>query len=188
MILKKIFPLLFSAMLIFSFGSSAQAEFFSISAGVPVVHNLSNADYDSDGVSGYLVHVKLPIMIGLGLESYETNIDHSASNVSDAKLKTTMYDLFWLTPIPIINFSIGAGLGSAELTCNVDDSADGSCSDYYDKGSVSQLWAQLGIPIFPFIDLHVSYHKITGDIKGKGDVSDESVDGDLFAFGASIIF
>lgn len=186
MITKKLFPILISALLVLAFASSAQAEFFSISAGMPVSHSISNDDMKADGVSGYLVHVKLPIMLGLGLESYETKMDHDDSNVSDMKMTTTMYDIFWLTPIPIINFTIGAGLGTAEFACDV---AGGTkCDDYYETGAVTQLWGQLGINVLPFIDLHVSYHQISGEIKGKGSVSDASVDGTLYAVGASIIF
>ena len=186
MLMKRVFPFVFSVMLVLSFNSSAQAEFFSVSAGVPVAHNLSNSDLDADGVSGYLVHFKLPIMLGLGLESYETKIDHTSDLVTDMKLKTTMYDIFWLLPIPIINITIGAGLGSAEMTCDV--APDKDCGFYYDKGAVTQFWGQFGVPIFPFIDLHVSYHQISGDVKGKEGADDESVDSTLYAIGASIIF
>ncbi len=187
--LKKLFPFLFSVMLVFSFSSSAHAEFFSISAGVPVAHEISNSDLEADGVSGYMAHFKLPIMIGMGLESYETKIDHSSSTVSDAKLATTMYDVFWLMPIPLINITIGAGLGTAELTCEVTDSGTTSkCSDYYEKGAVTQFWGQLGFYVFPLVDLHLSYHSVSGKLKGKDDEPDESLDGNLYAIGVSILF
>ncbi len=194
MITRKIFPFIASAFMVLSFSSSAQAEFFSISAGMPVSHSFSNSELETDSVSGYLVHFKLPIMIGLGMEAYETKIDFSDTNavVTDMKLSTTMYDIFWLTPIPIINFTIGAGAGTAELSCKTGTS--GSCSDSYDKGTVTQLWGQLGFSPISFIDLHVSYHSISGDLKGKGidsngnPIADYGVGGTLYAIGASIIF
>jgi len=170
------------------FSSAAHAEFFSVSAGIPVAHNLSNSDLDTDGVSGYLVHLKLPIMLGLGMESYETKIDHSSTAVADMKLNTTMYDVFWLTPIPVINLTIGAGIGTVKASCEVTGTTPGKCSDYYDTGTVTQLWGQLGINVLPFIDLHVSYHQISGDLKGKNGTDDSSVDGNMYAVGASIIF
>ncbi|MFH2131439.1 MAG: hypothetical protein ABIK68_13775 [bacterium] len=186
MITRKIFPFLVAAFLSLSFSSSAQAEFFSISAGVPVSHNLSNSNLESDGVSGYLVHFKLPIMIGLGMESYETKIKYSDPSVSDMKLATNMVDIFWLTPIPVINVTLGAGAGTADLSCSVAGGT--TCSNYYDKGTVTQLWAQLGISPIPFLDVHVSYHSVSGDVKGKGSNSDLNVGGTVIAVGASIIF
>lgn len=187
---KRIFSILVSALLVFSFSGAAHAEFFSVGAGVPVSHSISNDDMDTDGVSGYMVHVKLPIMLGLGMENYETKIDHSDSTVSDMKLKTNMYDIFWLTPIPVINVTIGAGLGTVEAECDVSvvTTNDASCSDYYDKGTVTQFWGQLGMNVLPFIDVHVSYHQISGDLKGKNGTSDASVDGTLLAAGISFIF
>ena len=188
MITRKIFPFIVSVFMVLSFSSSAQAEFFSISAGVPVAHSLSNKELKTDGVSGYLVHFKLPIMIGLGMEAYETKIDYSATSttVTDMKLTTNMYDIFWLTPIPIINFTIGAGAGTAELSCSITGGA--KCSDSYDKGTVTQLWGQLGFSPLPFIDLHASYHNVSGDLKGKAGNADYGVGGVVYAVGASIIF
>ncbi len=185
MIAKKIFPLIISAMLLIFVSSPAQAEFFSISVGIPVTHTLSDSDLEADGVSGYMAHFKLPIMIGLGLESYETKIK-SFSGVSDIKLKTNMYDIFWLAPIPIINFTIGAGLGTAEFECNID--AGGTCSDAFDKAPVTQLWAQLGITLLPLLDVHMSYHKVSGELEGKDSNPNFDVGGEVIAVGVSLIF
>ncbi len=188
MITRKLFPFIISVFMVLSFSSSAQAEFFSVSAGIPVSHSFSNGDLDTDSVSGYLVHFKLPIMIGLGMESYETKITFTdpAVSVSDMKLTTNMYDIFWLTPIPIINFTIGAGAGTAELSCSFASGTE--CSDLYDSGVMTQLWAQLGFNPLPFIDIHMSYHKVSGNVKGKSGESDYGVGGVVYAVGASIIF
>jgi hypothetical protein len=193
MITRKIFPFIVSVFMVLSFSSSAQAEFFSVSAGIPVAHSFSNSSLDSDGVSGYLVHFKLPIMIGLGMEAYETKIDYVDPDpdvtIADMKLSTNMYDIFWLTPIPIINLTIGAGFGTAELSCDITATLGTSeCSDNYEKGVVTQLWGQLGFNPIPLVDLHVSYHNISGEVKGKGSNKNYGVGGTLYAVGASIIF
>lgn len=183
---RKIFPLICSVLLIFSFSSPAKAEFFSISAGVPVAHSISNSNMETDGVNGFFAHFKLPIMIGLGIETYETGIDYDDPGVSDMSLKTNMYDIFWLTPVPVVNFTIGAGLGTVELECDV---ADGSqCSDFLDKGGATQIWAQLGFNVLPLLDLHVSYHQISGTVGGKNGADDEKIDGTVYGVGASFIF
>ncbi|NQU64727.1 MAG: hypothetical protein HQ517_10675 [SAR324 cluster bacterium] len=179
MITRKIFPFIVSVFMVLSFSSSAQAEFFSVSAGIPVSHTFSNSGIESDGVSGFLVHLKLPIMIGLGMESYETGIK---STDSDTKLATNMYDIFWMTPIPVINFTIGAGFGTAEKTC-------GNGSDCgFDKSPLTQVWGQLGFSPIPVIDVHMSYHKVSGDMKAKDGGGSVDVGGTVMAVGASIIF
>ena len=188
MITRKIFPFIISVFMVLFYSSSAQAEFFSVSAGVPVSHSFSNSDLDSDGVSGYLVHFKLPIMIGLGMEAYETKINYSDATVSDMKLATNMYDIFWLTPIPVINFTIGVGAGTAELSCTVINVTVTQCSDYYEKGTATQFWAQLGFNPVPLIDFHVSYHNVSSGVKSRSDGSKFNVGGTVYAVGASIIF
>jgi len=180
---KKIVSVLVAAILACSFSTQALAEFFSLSAGVPVSHAIDNSNVETDGVSGYLVHFKLPIMLGIGMESYETKIKDAAT--TDTKLKTSMYDLFYLTPIPVINVTIGAGMGTVELECT---GVSGNCSDYYEAGPATQFWGQLGFNVMPFLDLHLSYHSIQAKIKGKSGTDDVSVDGNLMALGLALIF
>lgn len=186
MITRKIFPFVVAVFMILSFASSAQAEFFSVSAGIPVSHSLENSDLESDGVSGFLVHFKLPIMIGLGMEAYNTDIKFADPDVTDMKLATNMYDIFWMAPIPVINITIGAGFGTVELSCSVLGGTE--CSDYFEKGVVTQYWGQLGFSPLPLFDLHVSYHKTAGKVLGKDNSDDMEIDGTVMAVGASIIF
>ena len=76
--LQNVLPLIVASMVIF--GGTLRAEFFSISAGVPLSHDISDENLSSDGVSGIFVHVKLPILVGIGLEKYETKIKDSNTN------------------------------------------------------------------------------------------------------------
>ena len=101
-------PLILGFMLLF--GSPLKAELFSVSAGIPLSHDIKDEKLDSDGVSGFFFHVKFPILVGVGLENYETKIKDL-----DTKIATTMYDIFYLLPIPVINLTVGLGAGQSEL-------------------------------------------------------------------------
>ena len=91
---------------IFLFVNNVYAELFSVSVGVPISHTISDDTVaESDGVSGTFMHAKLPLIpVGLGLESYKTNV----KNNSSIKISTTMFDIFYLMPIPIINLTLGS--------------------------------------------------------------------------------
>ena len=47
------------------FGSPLKAELFSVSAGIPLSHDIKDENLDSDGVSGFFFHVKFPILVGV---------------------------------------------------------------------------------------------------------------------------
>jgi hypothetical protein len=130
----------------------AFAELFSVSAGVPFSHSFANTKVESDGVSGFFLAAKLPIMVGVGIESYQTKIKGTTQ-----KLATSMYDIFYQLPIPIVNLTLGLGMGSTELQC-------GSCSTF-DKGGATQWYTSVGIPIFPFFDAHLSLRRVSSKIK-----------------------
>ena len=123
-------PLILGFMLLF--GSPLKAELFSVSAGIPLSHDIKDENLDSDGVSGFFFHVKFPILVGVGLENYETKIKGD----SDKKIGTTMYDIFYLLPIPVINLTVGLGAGQSELKCS-------SCSSSYDVGTATQIYSCL---------------------------------------------
>ena len=77
-------PLILGFMLLF--GSPLKAELFSVSAGIPLSHDIKDENLDSDGVSGFFFHVKFPILVGVGLENYETKI-------KDSETKNRYYDV-----------------------------------------------------------------------------------------------
>ena len=150
--MKKTILTAFTAASLLLCSTSAFAELFSVSAGVPFSHSFANTKVESDGVSGFFLAAKLPIMVGVGIESYKTKLKNSTKI-----LATSMYDIFYQLPIPIVNLTLGLGMGSTELQC-------GSCSTF-DKGSATQWYTSVGIPILPFFDAHLSLRRVSSKIK-----------------------
>ena len=150
--MKKTILTAFTAASLLIYSTPSFAELFSVSAGVPFSHSFANTKVESDGVSGFFLAAKLPIMVGVGIESYQTKIKGTTQ-----KLATSMYDIFYQLPVPIVNLTLGLGMGSTELQC-------GSCS-IYDRGGATQWYTSVGIPIFPFFDAHLSLRRVSSKIK-----------------------
>jgi len=150
--MKKTILTAFTAASLLIYSTPSFAELFSVSAGVPFSHSFANTKVESDGVSGFFLAAKLPIMVGVGIESYQTKIKGTTQ-----KLATSMYDIFYQLPIPIVNLTLGLGMGSTELQC-------GSCSTF-DKGSAFQWYTSVGIPFLPFFDVHLSLRRVSSKIK-----------------------
>ncbi|MCP4296441.1 MAG: hypothetical protein GY786_12630 [Proteobacteria bacterium] len=177
MLRKKLLSVMIAGVMFCSFSTSAFAELFSVSAGIPINFGFSDSDAEVDGTpSGLLLHAKLPIMVGFGYESYTVPVK---SNVS-TEVKYTLYDAFYLFPIPIINFTLGIGVGT------VDYSTSGTSN--YNSGMASQWYAQLGFPILGVADIHMSYHNVSAELAGKSGISDADVGGTMQAIGVSIGF
>ena len=172
--LQTCLPFLVASIMLF--GNTLRAEFFSISAGVPLSHDIADENISSDGVSGYFFHVKFPILVGVGLESYETKIKDSTT-----KIGTTMYDIFYLLPIPIINLTVGLGAGETELLCT-------NCSSNYYKGTATQFYTSLGIPFLGIMDAHLSYRSVNSTIKAKSGSDEYKTGGNVIGTGISIGF
>ena len=150
--MKKTILTAFTAASLLIYSTPSFAELFSVSAGVPFSHSFANSKVESDGVSGFFLAAKLPIMVGVGIESYKTKLKNSTIT-----LATSMYDIFYQLPIPIVNLPLGLGMGSTELQC-------GSCSTF-DKGNATQWYTSVGIPILPFFDAHLSLRRVSSKIK-----------------------
>ena len=150
--MKKTILTAFTAASLLLCSTPAFAELFSVSAGVPFSHSFANTKVESDGVSGFFLAAKLPIMVGVGIESYKTKIKGTTQ-----KLATSMYDIFYQLPIPIVNLTLGLGMGSTELQCV-------GCT-IYDKGSATQWYTSVGIPFLPFFDVHLSLRRVSSKIK-----------------------
>jgi len=150
--MKKTILTAFTAASLLIYSTPSFAELFSVSAGVPFSHSFANTKVESDGVGGFFLAAKLPIMVGVGIESYKTKLKNSTTI-----LATSMYDIFYQLPIPIVNLTLGLGMGSTELQCV-------GCT-IYDKGSAFQWYTSVGIPFLPFFDVHLSLRRVSSKIK-----------------------
>ena len=139
------------------FYSTQAFALLNFSAGIPFSHTITGkwsdgAEVKTDGVSGMFIQVGVPIFPGVGMDSYKTKLKDTT-----IELATMIYNLYYLLPIPIINLTLGAGVGSTELQCS-------GCAASFDKGSASQWYASLGMPIIPLFDLHLSYRSVNTKI------------------------
>ena len=161
--MKKIILTVFAAssLLLYSTPSFALLNF---SVGVPLSHSFADTKVaESEGVSGYFIQIGVPMLPGLGMDSYETKLKCTGCS-KVPKLSTSMYNLYYLLPIPIINLTIGLGTGKTEYSYG---------GVAIDDGAATQWYTSFGIPIIPLFDLHLSYRSIsskiewtTGDDKG----------------------
>ena len=153
--MKKIILTVFAATSLLLYSTPSFA--FSISLGMPMGHTVtgktpSGADTHEagyDAPSGFLIGVQLPFAMGLGIDSYKTKLKET-----EVKLATDMYNIFYQLPIPVINLIIGLGFGNQALECT-------TCADNYDKGSATQWYTSIGMPLIPLFDIHLSYRSIT---------------------------
>ena len=165
--MKKIILTVFAAssLLLYSTPSFALINF---SVGVPMSHTITGKTNDGSeikakGVSGAFIQVGVPMLPGIGIDSYKTKLEDSTT-----ELATMIYNLYYLLPIPIINLTLGAGVGSTEMQC-------GTCAASFDKGTANQWYVSFGMPIIPLFDLHLSYRSVSSKIKiisgGEHDLS-----------------
>jgi len=89
-----------------------------------------------------------------------------------------IYNLYYLLPIPIINLTLGVGVGSTEVQC-------GNCTD---KGSASQWYASFGMPIIPLFDLHLSYRSVSSKVKKKSSSDEHDLGGNVMGLGIGFNF
>ena len=198
--MKKIILTVFAATSLLLYSTPLFA--FSISVGVPFSHSLTGKNTDGSekkvkSVSGFFIQAGLPLGPGLGIDKYTTK---SKDNVFE--FETNMYNLFYLLPIPIVNLTFGLGMGTTELKCPAGTYSDqgiaADCSGIYDKGSASQWYASVGIPIIPLFDMHLSYRSVTAKntkIKStyctadcKGDAAGLDFSGNVMGFGIGFNF
>lgn len=174
--MKKIILIAFASTSTLFYGNHVFAELFSVSIGIPISHTISDDTVaESDGVSGTFMHAKLPLIpLGLGIESYKTNVKDNAP----LKIATTMFDIFYLLPIPIINLTLGIGTGNVSI--------EGGSG--YEKGSAIQWYTSVGMPILPLFDIHLSYRSISA--KNTKDQNGDKMDlsGNVTGIGLAFTF
>ena len=185
---RKIIISFIAATSLILFSSQAFA-LINFSVGVPFSHTFtgkdtSGNDLESDGVSGTFVQIGVPILPGIGMDNYKTKIKCSGCT-GEIHVETTMYNLYYLLPIPIINLTVGVGAGKTNFLC------DGSDCTWQDGGNASQWYTSLGFPIIPLFDLHLSYRSVSSKIEStsgsdKGEKHD--VGGNVMGLGIGFNF
>ena len=192
--MKKIILTLFvaSSLLLYSIPSFA----FSLSVGIPMSQTITGKQAGKsygnapDKTSGYFLGVSF-LSIGLGMDSYTTKFKTGNCNGcwgvgGDAGLKTNMTNIFLQLPVPVVNLIIGTGKGTTEYDCKY---SFGDCSKFYEKGSATQWYTSIGIPLIPLFDIHLSYRSITAkNIKNKSDGTKDDNSGSVTGVGIAFNF
>ena len=180
--MKKIILTVFAASSLLLYSTQAFA-LVNFSVGVPLSHTFTGKYQDgeevkSDGVSGAFIQVGVPLLPGIGMDSYKTKLK---DNTPTIEVATMIYNLYYLLPIPVINLTLGVGVGSTELQCD-------TCATSFDKGSASQWYASFGMPIIPLFDLHLSYRSVSSKIKNKSGTNEHDVGGNVMGLGIGFNF
>ena len=194
--MKKIILTVFAAtsLLLYSTPSFALV---SVSVGIPmsqaITGKIAGRSYGMapDKTGGYFLGVSF-LSFGLGIDSYTTKFKTGTGQGEwpaqyDAGLKTNMTNIFYQLPVPIVNLIIGLGTGTTAYDCVTGDGK--GCSAYYDKGSATQWYTSIGMPLIPLFDIHLSYRSITSkNIKYKSDGVKDDNSGSVTGIGLAFNF
>ena len=183
--MKKIIITVFAATSLLLYSTQAFA-LLNFSVGVPLTHSFTGnwADgtaIESDGVSGYFIQIGVPMLPGIGMDSYKAQV--KCPNCDNPfYVSTTMYNLYYLLPIPIINLTLGVGTGKSQYE---------SEGKGYDDGTATQFYTSIGVPIIPLFDIHLSYRSVSSKIEStsgsdKGEKDD--VGGNVMGLGIGFNF
>jgi len=180
--MKKIILTVFAATSLLLYSTPSFA--ISLSVGVPVDASIKGDDgtAEADGASGYFLGVQLPFGLGLGMDSHKTKFKDST-----VKVATSMYNLYYQLPVPVVSLILGLGTGNSNYDC--PDDGHGTCAEQYDKGAATQWYTSIGFPIIPFFDIHLSYRSITSkNVKYKRTGIKEDVSGTITGIGLAFNF
>ena len=180
--MKKIILTVFAATSLLLYSTPSFA--LSLSVGVPIGASIKNdaGTEVADGASGYFLGVQLPFGLGLGMDSHKTKFKDST-----VKVATSMYNLYYQLPVPVVSLILGLGTGNSNYDC--PDDGHGTCAEQYDKGAATQWYTSIGFPIIPFFDIHLSYRSITSkNVKYKGTGIKEDVSGTITGIGLAFNF
>ena len=179
--MKKIIITVFAAssLLLYSTPSFALLNF---SVGVPLSHSFADTKVaESEGVSGYFIQIGVPMLPGLGMDSYETKLKCTGCS-KVLKISTSMYNLYYLLPIPIINLTLGIGTGKSQWE------SEGQVGD---DGTATQFYTSIGVPIIPLFDIHLSYRSVSSKIEstsGRDKGEKDDVGGNVMGLGIGFNF
>ena len=181
MAFKPIFKVCCFLMIIF-FTSPASAVEWFVGLELPTNYTFKNADdgtaLDPDGSpSGFLLSAHMTeYSVGAILESYEISLKDSG----DSKISRTLIDLYYVTPIPYVQVSVGGGYGFSEVK--------GTYAGDYDQGTALQYLLRLGFMVSDSIEIHWNYRMIQSRIKLKNSDNLLETGGTMTSLGASIGF
>ena len=181
--MKKIIITVFAATSLLLYSTTSFA--ISLSVGVPIGASIKNdaGSEVADGASGYFLGVQLPFGLGLGMDSHKTKFKDSSS----LKVATSMYNLYYQLPVPVVSLILGLGVGSSNYDC--PDQGGGTCAEQHDKGAATQWYTSVGFPIIPFFDIHLSYRSITSkNITEKSNKEKSDVSGTVTGIGLAFNF
>jgi len=187
--MKKIILTVFAASSLLLYSTPSFA--ISLSVGVPIGASIKGDDGSevADGASGYFLGVQLPFGLGLGMDSHKTTFKDD----STLKVATSMYNLYYQLPVPVVSLILGLGTGNSNFDCA--DAYGGtedfvvSCDAAYDKGAATQWYTSIGIPLIPLFDIHLSYRSITAkNITDKSDGVKDDNSGSVTGIGLAFNF
>ena len=194
--MKKIILTVFAASSLLLYSTPSFA-IVSVSVGMPMGQTITGKQGGKsfgnvpDKTGGYFLGVSF-LSIGLGIDSYTTKFKTGSCNgcwnaAYNAGLKTNMTNIFYQLPVPIVNLIIGLGTGTTEYVGTNTNGKDFSV--YYDKGSATQWYTSIGIPLIPLFDIHLSYRSITAkNITDKSDGVKDDNSGSVTGVGIAFNF
>ena len=186
--MKKIILTVFAASSLLLYSTPSFA-IVSVSVGMPMSQAITDGNAP-DKTGGYFLGVSF-LSIGLGIDSYTTKFKTGDCNGCweaevDAGLKTNMTNIFYQLPVPVVNLIIGLGTGTTEY---VGTSEGKDFSVFFDKGSATQWYTSIGIPLIPLFDIHLSYRSITAkNITSKYDGEKYDNSGSVTGIGLAFNF
>jgi len=180
--MKKIILTVFAASSLLLYSTPSFA--ISLSVGVPIGASIKNdaGTEVADGASGYFLGVQLPFGLGLGMDSHKTKFKDD----STLKVATSMYNLYYQLPVPVVSLILGLGTGNSNYDC--PDSGGGTCAEIFDKGAATQWYTSIGFPIIPFFDIHLSYRSITSKNIKDPDGTKYDMSGTITGIGIALNF
>ena len=177
--MKKLAALLLATAGIAFVSSPAWADFFAVSADLPISYSADGTAADS--VTGYKLALSTPFFVGVGTENYTGTFKGSGTD-PDTKVTSNLFDLFLTLPVPFVNIGVGLGAGTASI--------DSGGTSIWKDATLTQYFLTVGLPILVLFDVHVGYHVISGSADPKAGVTAPkiSLDGNMISLGAKVGF